>query len=251
MPRRLKLTSMKFCRTLDRNLSSVFKQITYGRQLIWQDELSGEQYSLLKRGPPPDPRAGAKRVRQHIELALTKDSEVFGVLCHGTFNATGKKSRSYFDQQSLLVLKLDDSPEGVVARIVGEISVEDVIAGKVSTSVTRRLSAIDDLEQPPEGRDAPLKKAIEAEIYIRDAMVREYVKRRAKGFCEFCNERGFLLGNGSHYLEAHHILELAEDGPDTIENVIALCASHHREAHYGEQREFLNRQFRKILQEKV
>ena len=33
MPRRLKLTSMKFCRTLDRNLSSVFKQITYGRQL--------------------------------------------------------------------------------------------------------------------------------------------------------------------------------------------------------------------------
>ena len=24
---------MKFCRTLDRNLSSVFKQITYGRQL--------------------------------------------------------------------------------------------------------------------------------------------------------------------------------------------------------------------------
>jgi 5-methylcytosine-specific restriction protein A len=44
---------------------------------------------------------------------------------------------------------------------------------------------------------------------------------------------GFLLPDGSHYLEAHHIIALAKQGPDTVDNVIALCPSDHREAHYG------------------
>jgi 5-methylcytosine-specific restriction protein A len=37
-------------------------------------------------------------------------------------------------------------------------------------------------------------------------------------------------------LEVHHLLALSEDGPDTPENVVALCANHHREAHYGRDR---------------
>jgi 5-methylcytosine-specific restriction protein A len=46
---------------------------------------------------------------------------------------------------------------------------------------------------------------------------------------------GFLLPDGSHYLEAHHIITLAKQGPDTVDNVIALCPSDHREAHYGKK----------------
>jgi 5-methylcytosine-specific restriction enzyme A len=36
---------------------------------------------------------------------------------------------------------------------------------------------------------------------------------------------------------------LADGGPDHISNVIALCPNHHREAHFGTQRETLTSQF--------
>lgn len=35
------------------------------------------------------------------------------------------------------------------------------------------------------------------------------------------------------YLEAHHIISLGKDGPDTVENIIALCPNHHRQAYFG------------------
>jgi 5-methylcytosine-specific restriction protein A len=56
---------------------------------------------------------------------------------------------------------------------------------------------------------------------------------RASGKCEFCGRVDFTTVNGTPYLEAHHILSLSANGPDSDSNVIALCASHHREAHYG------------------
>ena len=38
------------------------------------------------------------------------------------------------------------------------------------------------------------------------------------------------------YLETHHIVPLSEDGSDIVQNVAALCANHHREAHHGAAR---------------
>lgn len=51
------------------------------------------------------------------------------------------------------------------------------------------------------------------------------------------------MPNGQNYLEAHHIIALADDGEDTLRNVIALCPTHHREAHYGVQAEELEAMF--------
>ena len=56
-----------------------------------------------------------------------------------------------------------------------------------------------------------------------------------------------MTKSGSIYLESHHIHPLSEGGADTIENVIALCPNHHREAHFGENRD----QFRVSLCERV
>lgn len=98
-------------------------------------------------------------------------------------------------------------------------------------------SAQDDLpEGPPTGCEDPQKNTRTVTTYTRDPAVRAYVLHEAKGRCEYCGELGFLKPNGEHYLEAHHLLALSEDGPDTPENVVALCATHHREAHYGRDR---------------
>ena len=53
--------------------------------------------------------------------------------------------------------------------------------------------------------------------------------------CQICGER-FLMDNGIYYCEAHHIIPISEDGSQMPENVIILCASHHRMFHYAKNR---------------
>jgi hypothetical protein len=96
-------------------------------------------------------------------------------------------------------------------------------------------STIDDIPFAPTGSIVPGKTLTAGIRYQRDEKVRRFVIEQAKGICEYCRELGFLLPDGSHYLEAHHIISLAKQGPDTVDNVIALCPSDHREAHYGKK----------------
>ncbi len=96
------------------------------------------------------------------------------------------------------------------------------------------LDALNDL-----GSDEPKIIVHVAQAYVRDPNIRKAVISRAAGQCELCGELGFELSDGSHYLEAHHIIALADDGADRMTNVIALCPNHHREAHYGMQRDGL------------
>lgn len=50
--------------------------------------------------------------------------------------------------------------------------------------------------------------------------------------CQICS-RTFLMDNGNYYCEAHHLIPISEDGSQGIENVIILCANHHRMFHYA------------------
>jgi predicted restriction endonuclease len=78
--------------------------------------------------------------------------------------------------------------------------------------------------------------------YGRDQRVRDAVLQRANGRCEFCGQLGFLKADGTHYLESHHIIALADEGEDRVTNVIALCPNDHSEAHFGLMREELEAQ---------
>lgn len=70
------------------------------------------------------------------------------------------------------------------------------------------------------------------EVYIRDAYVAEYAKRRAKGICQLCGEKApFLNEDGAPYLECHHIVWVSKGGSDTIDNTVALCPNCHRKMH--------------------
>ncbi len=95
----------------------------------------------------------------------------------------------------------------------------------------RSGDAIDDI-----GADHAGTKTYDGKRYLRDPKVRKAVIARAAGFCEYCNEPGFLDSKGKRYLESHHIIALASDGADRLTNVIALCPNDHREAHFGKQR---------------
>jgi|GEM_PF-1852579 len=68
--------------------------------------------------------------------------------------------------------------------------------------------------------------------YDRNGYVAAYALKRANGLCQLCgNSAPFIRNNGSPYLEVHHIQWLSRDGPDNIENTVALCPNCHRKMH--------------------
>ena len=89
----------------------------------------------------------------------------------------------------------------------------------------------------------------EATVLLRErsAAVRQAVLRRARGFCELCGERGFATASGSIYLETHHVISLADDGPDMESNVVAICPRDHRRAHFAAERDELSVRLKALL----
>jgi|GEM_PF-2178133 len=84
--------------------------------------------------------------------------------------------------------------------------------------------------------------------YSRSSAVVDYVKDRANGKCEGCDEPApFTSVTGDPYLHAHHVHELSQGGSDTPDTVIALCPNCHYRVHHGEDGE----EYNQYLQEKV
>lgn len=132
-----------------------------------------------------------------------------------------------------------------LVEIVRKLSIDLLQLPSQSLSLT---DAIDDLNVPPPGAVVPEKIYRTTSSYSRDQKIRSFVINRAKGCCEYCGEEGFLMSDGiNHYIEAHHIIALADEGEDTVENVIALCPKHHREAHFGANRTALENEMTRLL----
>jgi 5-methylcytosine-specific restriction protein A len=76
------------------------------------------------------------------------------------------------------------------------------------------------------------KREVISSVYERNQLVSEYAKRKAKGICQLCNQPApFCNLDGEPHLETHHVIPLANDGTDFIENVAALCPNCHRKMH--------------------
>jgi 5-methylcytosine-specific restriction protein A len=76
-----------------------------------------------------------------------------------------------------------------------------------------------------------------SEYRSRSADVKSYALLRANGVCELCGKDApFIFNSNCPFLEVHHILRLADDGPDLPSNVSAICPNCHKEAHYGQRK---------------
>lgn len=75
------------------------------------------------------------------------------------------------------------------------------------------------------------------EYRARSAAVHRYALARAGGICECCDSAApFESDAGIPYLEVHHLLRLADDGPDIPVNVAAVCPNCHRALHLSAKR---------------
>ncbi|GGJ56495.1 HNH endonuclease [Deinococcus roseus] len=88
--------------------------------------------------------------------------------------------------------------------------------------------------QQPLGQQVPKTVQAQRTLYVRDPKVVAWVLEQAKGHCELCGSAApFLTAEGLPFLEVHHVKGLAEGGPDTTENAVALCPNCHRLCHYA------------------
>lgn len=90
--------------------------------------------------------------------------------------------------------------------------------------------------RPPAGNPNPERRQVVTVSFLRDKEVVSHALERANGFCECCHKPApFIALDGKPFLEVHHVRPLADGGPDTPENVVAICPNCHRELHYGAQ----------------
>lgn len=69
----------------------------------------------------------------------------------------------------------------------------------------------------------------------RNRKIVSELKQKHGYSCQICGQ-SFLMDNGDYYCEAHHLVPLSENGSQSPENVIIVCANHHRMFHYAKNK---------------
>ncbi|WP_290560249.1 HNH endonuclease signature motif containing protein [Aestuariivita sp.] len=102
------------------------------------------------------------------------------------------------------------------------------IAAARTDSAASRRTRLNSAQNRPE------REALVIHRYRRNPDVVAERLCLADGICDGCRRPApFTTHADRPYLEVHHIVPLAENGDDTVENTLALCPNCHREAHFG------------------
>ncbi|AIO32321.1 HNH endonuclease family protein [Burkholderia cenocepacia] len=246
-----KLPYSKFCASLGctmRNIVWSWAAVNHelGRAVfsVWEDGLVGGRVVMWHKADLAyKARNGGKEKVEILGAAIAKRYETYGILCKAKDPDAEPRERASYDDQSLLVLRIVDEPDGLIAYVTGETTAEAIRMGQGLNRVVPVQYAVDDLAVDPVGHIQVDRASHVRNDFKRDPAIRARVLELANGRCEHCGKEGFLTAGGGRYLEAHHVIALADQGHDTVENVIALCSEHHREAHYGVEAEQLEAAF--------
>ena len=214
---------------------------------LWEDEIKDGQNNLFWDDYDVKGRLGEMDQKRTLELVINKQIPAYGLICIARdVNATPRSIKE-IKAEYLVKLRIIKVGKGICGKHLQQIHLIDLI--KSLGTKNSENSGLNDLAIPS-GNATPDRALSSSYSVIRDPEVRDYVIKKSAGMCEYCGKKGFLMRNGRHYVEAHHIIALANQGKDTVENVIALCPEHHREAHYGAEAEALEMKFVKCIQQR-
>lgn len=126
--------------------------------------------------------------------------------------------------------------EGQGEKPTGE---PDEFSVRVMSALSKEVSRA---KLPPLGNSNVQQVQSRYARHVRDPNVAAWVLNAAHGVCEVCGLKApFIRDDGVPFLEVHHVLPLAENGPDTVHNTVAACPNCHRELHHGKTRKRLAR----------
>ena len=215
---------------------------------LWEDELTNGYYQFSTT-PPPGEKEGnpwRRNLLNVLNLAINEKYESYGIICVAADGHSRPRVRKSFEHERIAVIELERTSGPIVGRVNGYRPVFTDTNGE-PCKIGHIDDAIDDIQSAEVGNPDPEYIRRMSGTYERDARVRQLVLQRAKGRCEYCGESAFEKQNGEMFLETHHIISLSAQGRDQLNNVIALCPNHHREAHYGKRWDQLQGEFLDIV----
>jgi 5-methylcytosine-specific restriction enzyme A len=202
---------------------------------VWEDQIEIGQFVFSTKPRASDVRKkpGRTELISVIDDVVQNGFAAYGIQCRAVDLEANPRKRKSFDQDFLLDMRVRREGVDYIGQIVGHIP-PIIVAERGENAAWVASTAINDIGQDDVGNSDPEYRKRMSGSYVRDAKVREQVLRRAKGVCEECCQPGFLKSDGNRYLETHHVISLSEQGADKLHNVIALCATDHRRAHYAQ-----------------
>ena len=199
----------------------------------WAKSKRGEMYpgwipsSLIGR-PREEGQTRDSRDRMFSDFEFKTEQELVE-LCKAVLDLSNNPAydRSYFDK--LAEPYLDKSERQTVFT---------------SSEVAERAAANDlpKVIKKPSGNPKPEKRraGVAGYVFARDLDVVSWALQRSNGNCELCSNLGpFLTKSGQRFLEVHHVTPLYQNGPDTVDNVAAVCPNCHRACHLAPNRDEL------------
>ncbi|MBS9525854.1 HNH endonuclease [Litoribacter alkaliphilus] len=216
---------------------------------LWEDERKdGDIWHLYENDGYLNDQLGAKDLKKVLRNAIAKKIPARGIICYAADVTASPRSIKRIDDHELVKLKIYENSKGIFVKKKGVINCLTQISSIKKEK--KRKNGIRDLDFIPVGNHSP-DRALSIGFQVqRDQKVRNHVIKQAYGKCEYCGNGSFEMEGGLNYLEAHHIIGLAKKGKDTVDNVIALCPNHHREAHFGINAEELERVFAQKVKER-
>ena len=149
------------------------------------------------------------------------------------------------DGTTVFVFKESDVPE--TAQLLFEDPNEDVD----STNFVEKLFDKVTLERLLAVVRRRASRITSSTQFERDPAIRAFAKLRSGYRCEMpdCDYLGFEKPNGETYIEVHHIVSLANEGGDVINNVVAVCPNCHKMAHYSNRVDEIREQLLQVVSE--
>lgn len=204
-----------------------------------QHALSLDRIAITKENPPHvrsrarDQAARARRFDSLLQRAYRTRQPVRVVLLDGAYRAEEElgweRSKVKFRALDVELWHMHAYADDTgLLRLVRGLSLPEPVASAPAVPVPPEF--VDQFALP----QAPQRHDTSGSAFIRSASVRDAVLKRANGVCEYCGEPGFKTASGSIFLETHHVIALADDGPDHEWNVVGVCPTDHRRAHFGD-----------------
>ena len=221
------------------------KSTTVGNRLIFYEDnlrqhaLSLDRIAITRENPPHvksrarDQAARARRFDSLLQQAYRTRQPVRVVLLDGVTRAEEELG---WERSEVKFRALDVEPwfmhayediTGLLRLVRGLKLPEQVVSEPAVPSPPDFVDQFTLLELPQ-------RHSTSGTRFNRSAAVREAVLKRANGFCEYCGAPGFKTAAGSIFLETHHVIALSGKGFDHEQNVVAICPTDHRRAHFGE-----------------
>lgn len=219
---------------------------------FWHEEMTEEQGEIVRRlnmyqaaEQIKSTKGKTARYRRALECdAIVREAYLAGlpvrvIVCGRGTSKTGEPTTR--------VGKRELDPVGWAVTEYNEQTREFlVVRGAMASRYVDQFDVVSQEDTP----GLPTQKQVTTQAFVRDPAVRSKALNRAAGKCEYCGVDGFLMPDGRRYLETHHVDPLSEGGPDTLENVAAVCANCHRKAHYGIDRLAIRRELLERIQAK-